>query len=151
MHRISSPFALAAIRIALLGACASIGAACATVQGDPAGVRGGEIMEPLACAAALQRDGERESPALSQGTIRLLSWNIQKRSEAEVEADMVRFAAGVDLILLQEATRDHADGMEPFSQHHGFFAPGYRSRRGETGVLTASRVPPLTRCRFRHV
>ena len=68
-----------------------------------------------------------------------------------MRADLQRFGANADLILLQEAVRDsHTfDAIEP--AYHLSFAKGYQRNQSTTGVLTASKIRPLAQCSLTHV
>jgi endonuclease/exonuclease/phosphatase (EEP) superfamily protein YafD len=109
-----------------------------------------EITDADACAAAIGRAQARPMESLATGTIRLLNWNVHKSTESELHADMARLTDGADLILLQEATRGLARQALLRDGYHLAFAPGYKSSRADSGVLTVSKATPLTQCSFRY-
>ena len=85
---------------------------------------------------------------LNANEIRLVSWNMQKKSLPNWRADYSRLTDGRDLILIQEASlRVDTIGDLPAAPHWSF-APGYRTDDSITGVLTLSRTQPLARCSF---
>jgi len=107
--------------------------------------------DPKDCAAAIGRPREPTQVPLAHDAIRLFSWNVQKNAGADLLTELARLAQGADLILLQEATR----GMFAMSglrdRYHRAFSPGYRSSTVDSGVVTASRTPPLTQCSFENI
>lgn len=80
---------------------------------------------------------------LDSARIRLVSWNVKKGSNDDWQEDFGALAAGRDLILVQEAIW-HPNSS--FSEHHWAFAPGYRSRKHLSGVMTYSNSEPLVQC-----
>ncbi len=83
-------------------------AACATVphvqQAFAAGRDGVAVGRPLPCSggAPLAPRGAEADP-LAGPTLRVLSWNLHKNGDAGWDADLARFAAASDLLLIQEA------------------------------------------------
>ncbi|HNP34850.1 MAG TPA: endonuclease/exonuclease/phosphatase family protein [Woeseiaceae bacterium] len=95
-------------------------------------------------------DATRAVPAgeLDTSNIRLVSWNMQKKSIPNWRADYGRLTAAKDLILLQEASL-RVDTIEDLpTVPYWSFSPGYRTGDSVTGVLTLSSVMPLSRCSF---
>ncbi len=85
---------------------------------------------------------------LDADEIRVVSWNMQKKSIPNWRADYDRLTDGRDLILIQEASlRVDTVGDLPTVPHWSF-APGYRTGNSITGVLTLSSSQPLARCSF---
>ena len=80
--------------------------------------------------------------------IRLLNWNTQKQSHAGMQDDLSLLGREADLILLQEALVDHSNIANIDARLHWVFAPGYIQSSVSTGVMTASRVAPLTYCKL---
>ena len=81
--------------------------------------------------------------------IRLLSWNVQKATHPEFEAELQTLTPDVDLVLLQEA--DVGLRASPsLRDYHGSFAEGYRAASQVTGVLTLSHAAPAKHCRLSH-
>ena len=145
------PRFLTFISIALILASCVGGGALRAHAGD--GAQAPEhpgITDADACAAAVGRKQDHPIDSLLPGAIRLLNWNIQKNKKSELEVDIHRLSDGADLILLQEATRSFADTADLNDRYHDTFAPGYRSSRVDTGVMTVSKATPLTQCSFRY-
>ena len=85
---------------------------------------------------------------LNTDEIRVVSWNMQKKSIPNWRADYSRLTDGRDLILIQEASlRVDTVGDLPAAPHWSF-APGYRTDDSISGVLTLSSIQPLARCSF---
>ncbi len=110
---------------------------------------------PLAAALSCAENTARaprltHSGALDGKEIRLLNWNIQKSSQPGWRADLREFASQTDLLLLQEATREENLHEVVDTDYHAVFAPGYRSRDSQSGVMTLSRVPALSHCYLSH-
>jgi endonuclease/exonuclease/phosphatase (EEP) superfamily protein YafD len=94
---------------------------------------------PAASATRLGLNGDE---------IRVVSWNMQKKSIPNWRADYSRLTDGRDLILIQEASlRVDTVGDLPAAPHWSF-APGYRTDDSISGVLTLSSSQPLARCSF---
>jgi endonuclease/exonuclease/phosphatase (EEP) superfamily protein YafD len=142
---------LTAISVALLLALSAGGGALrAHAADDSRAQEHSGITDADACVAALGRKQDNSIGSLLPGAIRLLNWNIQKNKKSELESDMHRLADGADLILLQEATRSFADTVNLNPRYHDAFAPGYKSSKFDTGVMTVSTATPLTQCSFRY-
>jgi len=100
------------------------------------------------CRAQLDAPHEASENGLDSRRIRLVNWNIKKKSLPNWADDYGRLAADKDLVLIQEASlRPETVGILPTVPHWSF-APGYQARGAVTGVLTLSRVEPLARCSF---
>jgi endonuclease/exonuclease/phosphatase (EEP) superfamily protein YafD len=81
----------------------------------------------------------------------LLSWNMKKGERARWQHDLARMAHDKDLVLIQEASLDDEFMSMVESSAHWSFAPGYRSGRSQTGVMTLSTQPPLAQCNLQAV
>lgn len=82
--------------------------------------------------------------------IRLLNWNIAKGGLHGCFTDLRYLSQDKDLVIIQEAALGGALN-EAFTGHnHRSFSPGFYNRTHQTGVMTASRVPPLSLHTFRH-
>lgn len=76
----------------------------------------------------------------------MVNWNIQKGGDPGWTTDLTTFQGEPDLMILQEASlNSNAWGVVTTDQYHSF-APGYRTRRSLTGVMTVSAAKPLTQC-----
>lgn len=80
--------------------------------------------------------------------IRLFNWNVQKNANPAMLADMQAIATNADLVLLQEATLGNRRYSSEDGGYHWAFAPGYQTSAELTGVMTASKVAPITHCSF---
>ena len=152
-HRTHSP---AWARLLLLLGTGTFITSCTTVQTGPeAQALASSISSPAAeshevdsCRLLLDAAPVGSTTGLNADEIRLVSWNMQKKSLPNWRADYSRLTDGRDLILIQEASlRVDTVGDLP-SVPHWSFAPGYRTDDSITGVLTLSRSQPLARCSF---
>lgn len=139
-------------------AVAALMTACTAVRTDPeAQALASRISVPVAESREVEscRELIGATPAsstvglgLNTDEIRLVSWNMQKKSIPTWRTDYSRLTDGRDLILIQEAAlRVDTVGDLPAAPHWSF-APGYRTSDSITGVLTLSSSQPLARCSF---
>jgi endonuclease/exonuclease/phosphatase (EEP) superfamily protein YafD len=111
----------------------------------------GQFVISAPCPAfGLSAEGQTPSTGLNPDRIRVLSWNIEKSSNAGWQQDLRQLASPSDLILLQEA-RLQADLM-PILDHQTFgaFAPGYATATQDTGVMTLSTIGASAHCALQH-
>jgi endonuclease/exonuclease/phosphatase (EEP) superfamily protein YafD len=102
------------------------------------------------CRGLIKTGQGLSSQGLDGSNIRLVSWNIRKKSFPDWQADYGRLTKSRDLILLQEASlRTDTVNDLPILPYWSF-APGYRTQDSISGVLTLSSVQPLSRCSFSH-
>lgn len=102
--------------------------------------------EPRSCPP---RDAEFASaaPLPADRPLTLVSWNIHKAADAGWDRDLARFAAGADLVLLQEAVLSDALRDTLLRERLLWIqADAWRSPAQATGVLTAARVPASAAC-----
>ena len=105
--------------------------------------------------------GERSSMACAQslGTtpimgarlereLEVLSWNMQKASNAGWAQDLATFSDGVHLTFLQEASLQAAIPDVIAGDLYAVFAQGYTTRNQATGVMTLSTKRHTTDCQF---
>jgi endonuclease/exonuclease/phosphatase (EEP) superfamily protein YafD len=101
--------------------------------------------EQGACASVLGQGGPQQGGLLS-GNLEVLSWNIQKASNAGWAEDLVSFSEDVDLAFIQEASlQAKIPGVIP-ADLHSVFAAGYSTANLETGVMTLSNGSPSSNC-----
>jgi endonuclease/exonuclease/phosphatase (EEP) superfamily protein YafD len=134
---------------ALLAGCAAVGEG-PTWLADPQASRllASDERGIEACRADLQARNSDPGNGLDTDNIRLVNWNIKKKSIPNWRQDYARLTSGKDLILIQEASL-RADTIADLpSVPYWSFAPGYRTSDAITGVLTLSSVEPMTRCTF---
>ena len=108
----------------------------------------GSDIRVSACRDALAAARTAAGTGLDGAGIRLVNWNVQKKHGPEWRHDFDRLATDADFVLMQEASLDHHADPGLAAGRHATFAPGYRSGRGVTGVLTLSRHEPLVSCSF---
>lgn len=142
-------FLLALVAGALLTACTSVqtepeAQALASSISTPAL----ESREVESCRTLFDATPTASVTGLNADEIRLVSWNMKKKSIPNWRTDYSRLTDGRDLILIQEASlRVDTVGDLPAVPHWSF-APGYRTDDSITGVLTLSSSRPLARCSF---
>jgi len=143
-------------RFLLLLTAGALITSCTTVQTDPEAqalassisVPTAESREVESCRLLFDAAPATSATGLNADEIRLVSWNMQKKSIPNWRADYSRLTDGRDLILIQEASlRVDTVGDLPAAPHWSF-APGYRTGESITGVLTLSSSQPLARCSF---
>ena len=108
-------------------------------------------MEPESCASKLSGYGQTQYRELNSSDIHMVNWNIQKGGNPEWVADLKTLGAEPDLMIFQEAAVD-SDAWELVAdEHYRSFAPGHRSWRSLTGVMTLSTAAPITQCNLTSV
>ena len=151
MANASSALALALLATGL--------AACATAQVSPETIDlanglsspAAQSREVDSCRLLIETSPEDSRPGLDAENIRLVSWNMKKKSIQNWRDDYSRLTSGRDLILLQEASLRVDTVNDLPTVPYWSFAPGYRTNNSITGVLTLSRSRPLARCSFTNV
>jgi endonuclease/exonuclease/phosphatase (EEP) superfamily protein YafD len=138
----------------LLGGCVGAAlltliASCATVPpvqlAFAVGRDGSANGRPLPCDGAPIADPAGE--ALPGPVLRVTSWNIHKNGDAGWDADLARFAADTDLLLLQEAALSAPlRKLLADADFDALLASSFALDGHETGVLTAARVRPANGC-----
>ncbi len=108
----------------------------------------------LAVGRALPCDGGARTAhagppalALPGPELRVLSWNLHKNEDRGWDADLARFAAASDLLLIQEAAL--TDGLQRSLHDAGYdwlLASAFVRHDHATGVLSAARVRPASAC-----
>ena len=76
----------------------------------------------------------------------MVNRNIHGGSNPEWIADLATITGEPDLMIFQEASLNTVDWGVVASDQYRSFAPGYRTRRSVTGVMTISTAEPLTQC-----
>ncbi len=113
-----------------VGATTQICSASRRPQAVPVGLPGGDTLDTRA--------------------LRIVSWNLHKGEDEGWEADLQRFAAGHDVLLLQEAVLSAPVRKVLESAGHGWRMAGAFAYNGEErGVMVASRARPLDTCTLR--
>jgi endonuclease/exonuclease/phosphatase (EEP) superfamily protein YafD len=106
----------------------------------------GEDAGVAACRSSMVHGVDDPAGALDGDNIRLVSWNIKKKSLPNWRRDYQKLTADKDLILIQEASLREDTVNDLPAVPYWSFAPGYWRGEEVTGVLTLSSVPPLSRC-----
>lgn len=106
------------------------------------------VLGLTSCRDAIADGQLSDMPGLNPESIRLTNWNIEKKGDPSWRVDLDRLAPDADLILLQEASLREDTITELDASLFWSFAPGYRSSRQVSGVMTLSTVDPITQCSF---
>lgn len=101
-----------------------------------------------ACRRSLGNSTGDGGHSLDPSNIRLVNWNVQKTRQPNWKNDYRLLADDRDLVLIQEASLRENTINDMDASKHWSFAPGYRSDDQISGVLTLSRIKPLTQCSF---
>ena len=140
------------LRAVLSAALIAFCAACATVPrvqlAFAVGPDGIAVGSPLPCngGATAANAGAAALP-LPGPDLRVLSWNLHKNDDPGWDADLARFAAASDLLLIQEAALTAR--LERVLQDEGYnwlLASSFMLNDHATGVLNAARVRPASAC-----
>lgn len=102
-------------------------------------------LEAERCAAALGNELESQGTQL-QDSFKVLSWNIQKASNAGWREDLARFGGDIHLAFIQEASVQAPIAQTIPLPVYQAFAAGYTTTGQETGVLTLSTGSPSLHC-----
>jgi endonuclease/exonuclease/phosphatase (EEP) superfamily protein YafD len=101
------------------------------------------------CGAALGQAVTQQGQELSD-YLDVLSWNIQKASNAGWATDLAALASDVNLAFIQEAAVEaKIPGAIPTPLYQAF-AAGYTNDRQRTGVMTLSSTSPSLHCNLTH-
>jgi endonuclease/exonuclease/phosphatase (EEP) superfamily protein YafD len=102
--------------------------------------------EPESCADRLSDRKQARIHELNSSEINLVNWNIQKGGDPEWTKDLKSLSGGADLLVFQEAAVESSVWDTVGDGHYQSFAPGFRTLRSMTGVMTLSAVEPLAQC-----
>jgi endonuclease/exonuclease/phosphatase (EEP) superfamily protein YafD len=138
----------ASVRAVFAAALVAVSAACATVpavqQAFAVGRDGVVVGTPLPCNRAAATTAAESLPG---PTIRVLSWNLHKNDDPGWDADLARFAADSDLLLIQEAAlTTELQRVLAVAGFDWLLASSFTLAGHETGVLNAARVRPASAC-----
>jgi endonuclease/exonuclease/phosphatase (EEP) superfamily protein YafD len=89
---------------------------------------------------------------LNSESFSILNWNIYKGQEENWDADLLRLSEGQDIVLLQEASLNEKL-LEILNNHDlcWWLNNAFIYKGVETGVMMASKVPPLDSLGLRHI
>lgn len=104
--------------------------------------------EPESCSRQLGANSLSLQDELNSADIRVVNWNIQKGGDPEWITDLMAITNEPHLMLFQEASLNSVGWGDVANDHYRSFAPGYRTLRSLTGVMTLSSAKPLTQCNF---
>jgi endonuclease/exonuclease/phosphatase (EEP) superfamily protein YafD len=102
--------------------------------------------EPQSCADTLSGSNQARLHELNSNEIRLVNWNIQKGGDPDWTADLEALMGEPDLMVFQEAAVESSDWETVGIELYRSFAPGFRTMRSMTGVMTLSAAEPLAQC-----
>ena len=102
--------------------------------------------EPDSCSTRLAGTNQARLHELNSSDIRLVNWNIQKGGDPDWIADLEALIGEPDLMVFQEAAVESRDWETVGDKHYRSFAPGFRTLRSMTGVMTLSAAEPLAQC-----
>ena len=140
------------LRATFGAALVALFAACATVppvqQAFAVGRDGVAAGRPLPCSGGSPgTHAGAATDALPGPVLRVLSWNLHKSDDPGWDADLARFAADSDLLLIQEAAlTDALQRLLAAAGYDGLLASAFALNGQETGVLNAARVRPASAC-----
>ena len=149
----------APIDAALVVLCALLLSSCVVLTSLPRAVvqeaDGSLVVRSIPCtnrAVAPERDASAANEALDPNAIRVLTWNIHKQGDEGWDRDLRQFAAAADLVLLQEAVLSPPLRSILDAEHLRFMmASSFIYEDRDMGVLSATRVSPITACTERVV
>ncbi len=104
--------------------------------------------DPESCSRQLGDNSHLPHDELNSTDIRVVNWNIQKGGDPEWMADLATFTDEADLMIFQEVSLNKGAWDIVAVDHYRSFAPGYRTLRSQTGVMTLSSAMPLTQCKL---
>ena len=102
--------------------------------------------EPKTCSTRLSGSNQAHLHELNSSEISLVNWNIQKGGDPDWTSDLESLMGEPDLMVFQEAAVESSDWDTVGNQHYRSFAPGFRTFRSMTGVMTLSAAEPLAQC-----
>jgi endonuclease/exonuclease/phosphatase (EEP) superfamily protein YafD len=136
---------LGAALIALCAACARVPS---TQLAFALGRDGVAVGSPLPCSGEpTTANGGPAARPLPGPDFRVLSWNLHKNEDPGWEADLTRFAAASDLLLIQESAL--TAGLQRVlrdASYDWLLASSFMLNDCATGVLSAARVRPTSAC-----
>jgi endonuclease/exonuclease/phosphatase (EEP) superfamily protein YafD len=142
------PTLLAILGAALLALCSACATVPAVQHAFTLGSDGSPIGRPLPCGGGAARaDAGAIVLPLPGPDVRVLSWNLHKNGDPGWDADLARFAARSDLLLIQEAAL--TDRLRRVLRDGGYewlLANAFTLNSHATGVLSAARARPTGAC-----
>ena len=102
--------------------------------------------DPESCSRQLVGSSQSQDDELDSRDIRIVNWNIQKGRDSRWTTDLATFTDEPDVMIFQEASLNTAAWDIIATNYYRSFAPGHRTSRTVTGVITLSATEPLTQC-----
>ena len=141
------------ISIPLLCACVTLTVEPRAVVSSPGGSARVTTLRCDAVDRVLQTAGDGQvTDALDRRPFKVLTWNIHKQGDSGWERDLSAFAAGNDVVLLQEAVLQPP--LRKILNDTGLrwsMASSFLLDADDIGVLTATRIAPVASCTQRVV
>ena len=139
------------LSVAFLCSCVTLTAeprAVLSGTGDAAGIMTLKCDAALAAVSGLRDElAGASAGALDRAPFRIVIWNIHKQGDPGWRDDLTAFAAENDVMLLQEAVLDPSlRGIVDSAGLRWVMASSFLYDGSDIGVLTATRVPPITSC-----
>jgi len=121
-------------------------AGCAALDENTVRLSGVVRTESDVCRSQLIGNDGSVHDELDSADIRLLNWNIQKGDDPDWATDLVTSEDNPHLMVLQEVPFNTIAWDQVAKDAHQSFAPGYRTSRAVTGVMTVSAAKPMSQC-----
>ncbi len=102
-----------------------------------------------ACEIGPEATGRYAQATLDPTAIEVLNWNIQKGADRDWGNKLYALGQGADIVTLQEAPLVNPGWDDSVTDQFHAFAPGFKTRRSPTGVMTVSTAVPLVQCNLR--
>ncbi len=141
------------ISIPFLCACVTLTVEPRALVSSPDGTARVTTLRCDAVGRVLQTAGNGQvTDALDRRPFKVLTWNIHKQADSGWEGDLSAFAAGNDVVLLQEAVLQQP--LRKILNDTGLgwsMASSFLLDADDIGVLTATRIAPMASCTQRVV
>jgi endonuclease/exonuclease/phosphatase (EEP) superfamily protein YafD len=134
------------VRLAAALCVIAVSAGCAAIDDSTVGSSGVVRTESDVCRSQLVGSDGSVHDELNSADIRLLNWNIQKGDDPDWATDLVTSEDNPHLMVLQEVPFNTIAWDQVAKDAHQSFAPGYRTSRAMTGVMTVSAAKPMSQC-----
>ena len=131
--------------VAALATIAAL-AGCAALDDSANALSGDRRSDSEACRSQLVGSGGPAQDQLDSRDIRLVNWNIQKGGDPDWATDLATFQSNPHLVVLQEVPFNTIAWDRVAQDSYQSFAPGYRTSRAVTGVMTVSAAKPMSQC-----
>ncbi len=99
-----------------------------------------------ACELGPRASRPDEVSALDPTAIDVVNWNVRKGRDAGWAGELESLSRNADVVTLQEAPLVNPGWAGRHAERFHAFAPGFRTQRTQTGVMTISTSIPLVQC-----